>query len=134
MDVLMSIRPKWVEKIRSGEKTVELRKTWSKLFTDGRVYIYETAPTKKIVGWMKLDSLVRAEPQELWEAVGKRSCVDKKDFDEYYNGKHIGYGLCIKEFHPITPLPIGIVAKVPPQSWINLTEEHSKALMKEIGE
>ena len=41
--VLISIRPKWVEKILSGEKTLELRKTEPKLETPFKVYIYCTA-------------------------------------------------------------------------------------------
>lgn len=41
--VLISIRPEWVEKIASGEKTLELRKTEPKLETPFKVYIYCTA-------------------------------------------------------------------------------------------
>lgn len=38
--VLISIRPKWVEKIASGEKTIEVRKTRPKLETPFKCYIY----------------------------------------------------------------------------------------------
>ena len=41
-EVLISIQPKWVEKICRGEKTVEVRKTKPKLETPFKVYIYET--------------------------------------------------------------------------------------------
>lgn len=41
--VLISIRPNWVEKILSGEKTLEVRKTIPKLETPFKVYIYCTA-------------------------------------------------------------------------------------------
>lgn len=41
--VLISIRPDWVEKILSGEKTLEVRKTRPKLETPFKVYIYCTA-------------------------------------------------------------------------------------------
>ena len=41
--VLISIRPEWVEKILSGEKTLEVRKTRPKLETPFNVYIYCTA-------------------------------------------------------------------------------------------
>lgn len=41
--VLMSIQPKWVEKIASGEKTIEVRKTKPKLKTPFKCYIYCTA-------------------------------------------------------------------------------------------
>lgn len=40
--ILMSIKPKWIEKITSGEKTVEVRKTVPKCGTPFKVYMYET--------------------------------------------------------------------------------------------
>ena len=40
--VLISIRPKWVEKIANGEKTIEVRKTRPKLATPFKCYIYCT--------------------------------------------------------------------------------------------
>ena len=40
--VMISIRPKWCEKIVNGEKTIEVRKTRPKLNTPFRVYIYCT--------------------------------------------------------------------------------------------
>lgn len=41
-EVLISIQPKWVEKIVSGKKTVEVRKTKPKLETPFKCYIYCT--------------------------------------------------------------------------------------------
>ena len=40
--VMLSIRPKWAEKIASGEKTIEVRKTKPKLQTPFKCYIYCT--------------------------------------------------------------------------------------------
>ena len=40
--VMLSIRPKWCEKIINGEKTIEVRKTRPKLKTPFRCYIYCT--------------------------------------------------------------------------------------------
>ena len=42
--VLISIRPKWAEKIANGEKTIEVRKTRPKLQTPFKCYIYCTQP------------------------------------------------------------------------------------------
>ena len=42
--VLISIRPKWCEKIVNGEKIVEVRKTRPKMETPFRCYIYCTLP------------------------------------------------------------------------------------------
>ena len=41
--VLISIRPKWCEKIVNGEKTIEVRKTRPKLATPFKAYLYVTA-------------------------------------------------------------------------------------------
>ena len=38
--VMLSIRPKWCEKIASGEKTIEVRKTMPNLPTPFKAYIY----------------------------------------------------------------------------------------------
>ena len=40
--VMLSIRPKWVEKIANGEKTIEVRKTRPKLEMPFKCYIYCT--------------------------------------------------------------------------------------------
>lgn len=41
--VMLSIRPKWVEKIANGEKAIEVRKTRPKLATPFKAYLYVTA-------------------------------------------------------------------------------------------
>lgn len=45
--VMLSIRPKWVEKIAIGKKTIEVRKTKPKLETPFKAYIYCTMPDTK---------------------------------------------------------------------------------------
>ncbi len=44
--VMLSIQPKWVEKIANGEKTIEVRKTRPKLETPFKCYIYCTNDRK----------------------------------------------------------------------------------------
>ena len=44
--VLMSIKPKWVRLIASGQKTVEVRKTRPKIVMPFKCYIYETQGRK----------------------------------------------------------------------------------------
>lgn len=46
--VLISIRPKWVELIASGKKTLEIRKTRPKLETPFKCYIYETKGFERV--------------------------------------------------------------------------------------
>ncbi len=46
--ILMSIQPKWCEKIVNGEKTIEVRKTRPKLEPPFKCYIYCTFPQKPV--------------------------------------------------------------------------------------
>ena len=80
--VLISIRPRWVDKILIGEKTLEVRKTRPKLETPFKVYIYCTNP-KNIM---------------LWNA---RSYIYADDhshnaFDRCWNGSVVGEFICNK--------------------------------------
>lgn len=44
MSVMLSIRPEWIDKILSGEKTIEVRKTRPKVGTPFKCFIYCTKP------------------------------------------------------------------------------------------
>lgn len=57
--VMLSIRPKWCEKIASGEKTIEVRKTRPKLKTPFKCYIYCTVETAGYDALWVLDALTR---------------------------------------------------------------------------
>lgn len=50
--IMLSIRPKWCEKIASGEKTIEVRKTRPKLDTPFKCYIYcsQSGDARRLVG------------------------------------------------------------------------------------
>ena len=51
--VMLSIRPKWCEKIASGKKTIEVRKTRPELETPFKCYIYCTQSGVALGAWGK---------------------------------------------------------------------------------
>ena len=57
MNVLLSIRPKYVEEIIKGNKRYEFRKSIFKKNVD-EVWIYATSPTKKIVGTFVIGKII----------------------------------------------------------------------------
>ena len=79
--VMLSVRPKWVEKIASGEKTIEVRKTKPKLDTPFKCYIYCTMPDAK-------------DPHQILEIHGAGGKIRKA------NGEVLGEFVC----DCITPL------------------------------
>lgn len=81
--VLISIRPKWCEKIISGEKTVEVRKTRPKLKTPFRCYIYCTLPPQTELfthGCIReyANELIRLQSGEIVYGYGMQLCCDEE--------------------------------------------------------
>ena len=97
MNVILSIKPEFVEKIFSGEKKYEYRKILFKQKVD-TVYIYASRPISKIVGDFKIEEIICDKPENIWQSTKRQSGITKKFFDKYYKGKEKGVALKIKEY------------------------------------
>ena len=86
MNVILSIRPEFVEKIFSGEKQYEYRKILFKQKVD-TVYIYASRPISKIVGEFKIAEIICDTPANIWNQTKEHSGVTKSFFQKYYAGK-----------------------------------------------
>ena len=98
--VMLSIRPKWCEKIASGEKTIEVRKTRPKMNTPFKCYIYCTQASVKyqtICGCHVLnsDELYRHPEQGIkhGDSIELMLCENYTK-DNFLNGKVIGEFTC----------------------------------------
>lgn len=90
--VLISIRPEWCEKIASGQKTIEVRKTRPKINTPFKSYIYCTKPKDYISeASLYLDELYRLPSGEIKYGTSiELSCFsDQWNTDNFLNGKVI---------------------------------------------
>ena len=92
--VLISIRPEWVKKILSGEKTIEVRKNAPKIATPFKCYIYCTKERRKT------DFITKSEVFGYINAPEHIFCNRAKEYDA--NGKVIGEFVCDK-IYDITP-------------------------------
>lgn len=96
--VLMSIQPIYAKAIAEKTKTVEFRKkTFSKSVR--RVFVYESYPTKKIIGFFEVTEVDEDVPEKLWEKYHKVGGITKENFDAYYSKHFIGFAIRIKEFY-----------------------------------
>ena len=111
-DVMLSIRPKWCEKIASGKKTIEVRKTKTKLETPFKAYIYCTMPDTrdphnilelhgadgkirkangKVIGEFTCDRIYELAPlNHAPDDVEKQACLTREEIVDYLKGT--GYG------------------------------------------
>ena len=110
--VLISIRPKWCEKIANGEKTIEVRKTRPKLETPFKAYIYCTMPDTrdphnilelhgadgkirkangKVIGEFTCSGFMSLRPlNHAPDDVEKQACLTREEIVNYLKGT--GYG------------------------------------------
>ena len=111
--VMLSIRPKWSEKIINGDKTIEVRKTRPKLDTPFRCYIYRTKGTVShiingkwvkmevggtVIGEFTCDAITRVNICGFWDDDGeqlenqiKGTCLTPAEVNDYL-GTKAGYG------------------------------------------
>ncbi len=97
----MSVKPKYVSKIISGEKKFEFRKKIFKKKIE-KVYIYSSSPQKQIVGYFEIKHIIKDCPNKLWEMTKGKAGISKEDFDDYYKDRDCGYAIEIKKFQELT--------------------------------
>ena len=98
MKVILSIKPIYAEKILTGEKKFELRKTIFKNSEVKKIIIYASSPISRIIGEFEIDGVLNQELKSLWEATKDFSCVDKDFFNSYFHNKKSGYAIKIKNY------------------------------------
>lgn len=141
--VMMSIRPKWCEKIANGEKTIEVRKTRPKMDTPFKCYIYCTLPKYphedfiatnypspqfygggKVIGEFICDAITRVNICGFWDDSGKQldnrlkdTCLTSEEFGNYL-GENVGYGWHISNLKIYdTPRELSEFRRACPNSW-----------------
>lgn len=118
--ILLSIRPEYVESIFKGTKCFEYRKIKFAREDVNKILIYCTAPIKKVVGEAEILEVIEDTPPAVWEKTKDYAGIDKEFFDKYYKNKEkaIAYRLGnVKKFlNPIRLADLGI--KFAPQSFV----------------
>lgn len=134
--VLISVRPKWCEKIISGEKTIEVRKTRPKMNPPFKCYIYKCG-NGKVIGEFLCDEIIEDRTYGHNEEFYRAACMSAYDAAAYAMQSPM-YGWHISDLrvydHPrdlweFTGLrqtrfgwePVPITR--PPQSWRYVEEE-----------
>jgi DNA modification methylase len=121
LNVVLPVKPKYVEKIIKGGKKYELRKTLFKATSEDKIYIYAMSPIKKIVGYFRIGNIIKGNPEELWQSINTLSGLEHDEFINYFKNNETGYAIEINNLvtfdNPIVPQNI-IDNFSPPRSFI----------------
>ncbi|EHU9652305.1 ASCH domain-containing protein [Enterococcus faecalis] len=117
--ILLSIHPKFVDKIMTGEKKFEFRRVIAKR-NPNKIIIYSTSPVCKVIGEAEVEDIIIDNPEKVWKETKKISGVEKEFYVEYFDNRDlaVAYKLknVIKYISPIDLKDFGI--KVAPQSFV----------------
>lgn len=101
IDAIISIKPRHVENILSGKKTVELRARSVNLPTGSRLWIYTTLPVGKVKLCAEVGFIELLPPKEMWKKHGKSICIPKKEFDEYTKDRDFVAAIGLQKIRPL---------------------------------
>lgn len=93
MRVLLSIKPQYAEKIFSGEKKYEFRRSIFKEPDIKTIVVYASSPVQRIIGEFDVDCVLCATPSKLWKQTKRAAGITEKDFFQYFTGKHTAYAI-----------------------------------------
>jgi predicted transcriptional regulator len=135
--VFLSIRPKYIDAILAHTKTVELRRSKIRAIQGTPLLLYSSTPVKAVVGVARIARIEEAAPEHLWAELGRSTGVTRDEFDTYFDGVDIGYGLHLTGVHRL-PQPISLTALrdlglEPPQSFRYLSGNQQHQLVRSAG-
>ncbi len=123
MNVLLSVKPEYANKIVEGNKKYEFRRSILKRNDIEKVYIYSTSPIRKIIAVFEIEQILKDSPERIWKLCQKYGGISKEDFFAYFKNSDSAYAIKICNVvsfqEPIDPYNI-IEDFKPPQSFYYL--------------
>ncbi|MCD4652177.1 MAG: hypothetical protein K8S56_10405 [Candidatus Cloacimonetes bacterium] len=97
MKVLLSIKPKYAQRILSGEKKYEFRK---RIFTKNvkSVVIYSSTPEQLVIGEFTIGGIIHDSIETLWLETQRDAGISYEEFEKYFSGKDKGYAIIVSKF------------------------------------
>lgn len=125
-EIMISIKPEWVEKIFQLRKTWELRKTMPKGACPFTCYIYQTG-NGGVVGSFICDCIDEIRPKDINEITLKDTCVMIDDALYYASGKLLYKWRIRSIVEYMSPRPLSAYGlERPPQSWCYVNTQWKK--------
>lgn len=135
--VLMSIKPCYAQLIKTGEKTVELRRVAPKVASGDFIVIYESKPVQRITAICEVETVLSMKTPDLWDQVQNQVCITKNMFEQYFKDRNCGSGIKLKNVTILeTPKALHELSSslLPPQSYRYISALQFRILCKSLRE
>jgi len=138
--LLMSIKAEYARKVVSGEKKVEIRRSFSKKWTGCKVSIYASGRERSLVGEALISKVIIDKPQNVWDRFNDQIGCTREDFEKYTRSKSQIYAVVLENAIPyrksISLREVSSLTKEnlrPPQNYYNLNNNIKWAEAVSIG-
>jgi predicted transcriptional regulator len=120
MQVLLSIRKEFSDRIYEGTKRFEFRRRIFDTMKHSRTLVYTTSPISLVTGEFKISDVVVGTPEQVWAATSEGAGIDEARYFSYFAGTSIAYALAISQprrFRIPLELTSNFGLSRPPQSY-----------------
>ena len=93
MDVLLSIKPEFADKIFNGTKKYEFRKAIFKRTDVHRVIVYASSPVQRVIGEFQIESILNDSVENLWKRTSEYSGITKDFYHQYFSGRDQAFAI-----------------------------------------
>lgn len=122
--ILLSIKPKYVERILEGTKKVEYRRVIPKCKDITHIIIYATAPICQVVAEVSVTNILSDKPSILWEKTFSIGGISNDEYYTYFINRKVAHAFVIDDIKIYTPYrkltDYGI--KTPPQNFVYIKD------------
>lgn len=95
--VMLSIRPEYVERILSGEKTYEFRRRIFKREDVDTLVVYATSPQRRVVAEARIAGIMESTPEDIWRRTSDRGGISRDRFMDYFAGRDTAYAIELRD-------------------------------------
>ena len=91
--LIISLKPRYADRLFEGLKTVELRRRIASQISDRDVFIYVSSPVRALRGGFRVGRVWEGTPEDVWRVASELSALNRQEFDAYFRGQAVAYAL-----------------------------------------
>jgi predicted transcriptional regulator len=139
-DLLMSVKPKYAERLLSGTKLVEIRKKFSRKWLGRRAVLYASQPQGALVGEATIHSITHGRPDDIWACFETDIGGSWDEFKGYTASAGEISAIQLSDIRPYrAPVPLDQIEYIlqqdlrPPQSYCELNMQKNAPWAKAVS-
>jgi predicted transcriptional regulator len=124
---VLAVQPAPLEKIFSGQKTVEIRTRFSARWEKQRISLYGTHPISGLAGEANISRVIGGHPDRIWEHFGPQIGCSRAQFDAYTGDREHIFAVVLADVRAfVDPVPLAQLSHLlgvhltAPQSYASL--------------